>query len=139
MLPQLDITPNLVLVGALMPPLIAIITRQSWTSGLKQLVSLVVCLLAATLSAFVAGQLNVSNIASSAAVIVLVTEALYQKFYKPLTITDRIEQGINADPRPAVAAVILAGALLVSNIAWDVPQPAIAAVLDGSGDNPQMP
>lgn len=100
-LPPFDVQPNLVLVGAILPPIIAVITRQSWRPDQKQIVAGVVCLLAALVSSFVSGQLgfgNVGNVLTSAVVIAVVTETLYRTFYHPTGITDRIEQGVNPDP-----------------------------------------
>ena len=99
-LPAIDPTLNLILVASIMPPIIAIITRTSWTAELKQLASLFVCLIAAAGSAYLAGQLNLANLSTSAVTIVLISEALYQKFYKPLGITDAIETHVNTDPPP---------------------------------------
>lgn len=80
------------LVAQFMPPLIAVIVRQSWSSQVKGLVAIVLCLLVAIPIVYLQGQWNSESYLTSAITVFTLTAVMYRQFWKPSGIAPRIER-----------------------------------------------
>lgn len=92
-----DITITSIVVGSLLPNLIAIIVQPRWRSETRGLVTFAVCVIAGLLIALVQGQIGSGqNVATSIVAVLLTSQILYGQLYHPSGITDRIEAATSA-------------------------------------------
>lgn len=81
----------LLLTGTVLPLLISLINQCHWSAGVKSIVALVVCCAAAAAVSIHAGVTSGQGIAGAAIIVVTVTKALYEAFWKPTGIAPTIE------------------------------------------------
>jgi len=81
-----------VIVGLLLPLIIAVINRTTWTAPLKALVALLVCVVAAAGDLYFKGQLSTGAWAANAVAIFFVVVTAYVGFWKPTGIAESIEK-----------------------------------------------
>lgn len=93
------------LVGSLMPLLVAVVVRQSWQPDLKRIVAFGLCVLAGIGTAYLTGQLsNITDVSASVLTILVTAQLTYSHFWHGLGITDAIEASVNADPPGTIPA-----------------------------------
>lgn len=80
-----------VVVGILLPLVIAVINRTAWTAPQKACAALLICVVAAGVEVWVKGQWNAQNLGTTAVAIFFVVVTTYKGFWKPTGITDSIE------------------------------------------------
>jgi hypothetical protein len=81
-----------VVVGVLMPLLIAAINRTAWSSGQKSVGALVICIAAAAGELTVKGQFDVKHLGANALAVFFMTVTTYYGFWKPTGIAPALEQ-----------------------------------------------
>ena len=90
-----------ILVGFLLPHLISVITQTHWNSGLKSLVAFSICILAAVLTVWAKGTLNLHDLVGTATVVYLMARSSYAGLWKPLGVSDSIEASTTLGGKPA--------------------------------------
>ncbi|MDP9145673.1 MAG: hypothetical protein M3N43_13455 [Actinomycetota bacterium] len=99
--------PDLVLwsaaVGALLPPVVAIVNQPRWPSWLKGTVAVTASVAAGAVTATLSGQLTGKSWLSSALIVVTLAIGSYEKFWKPSTIAPRIENATSPPGRHRAA------------------------------------
>lgn len=78
-------------VGAVLPPLIAVITQMGWTARVKSVVALLVCALAGAGTAYYDGTLSVVDVGRSIMLVIISTQTFYRAFWKPTGIARMVE------------------------------------------------
>lgn len=79
------------LVGTFLPLLIAVIQRQNWRNSIRVAVGVAACALAAVVTSYTKGQLNLHDLATSAFIIFTLTKTTYLSVWKPSGIAPKIE------------------------------------------------
>jgi hypothetical protein len=80
-----------ILVGFLLPNVIALINQSHWAKPLKAIVSFVVCVLTAIIDVLIQGNWNGHDITRTLVLVAFVAYTSYQLFWKPSTIAPQIE------------------------------------------------
>lgn len=80
-----------ILVGFLLPHLISLVNQQRWSPGLKAVVAFLVCLVAAIVTCWAKGSLDLHHFAATASVVYLLARSSYAGLWKPLGVSDSIE------------------------------------------------
>lgn len=78
-------------VGTLLPMLVAVIQQPRWPDWFRAIVTVVVCLLVGAVTAYLEGGLNLQDWVSSALVILVAALATFRGFWKPTGVADSIE------------------------------------------------
>lgn len=78
-------------VGAVLPPLIAVITQMGWASRVKSIVALLVCALAGAGTAYYDGTLSVVDVGRSIMLVIISTQTFYRALWKPTGIARMVE------------------------------------------------
>lgn len=81
----------LLLTGTVLPLLISLINQCHWSASAKSIVALVICAAAAIAVSLHAGVTSGQGIAGGVIIVVTVTKALYEAFWKPTGIAPTIE------------------------------------------------
>jgi cadmium resistance protein CadD (predicted permease) len=90
----LDITLTGVLVGSVLPNVIAIFVQPRWRSELRGLVTFVICFVAAGVVAFLQGSLDdATDWGAAISSVLLSSQIMYQTLWKPSGIAPAIERG----------------------------------------------
>lgn len=79
------------LVGTFLPLLIAFIQREHWRNSIRTAVGVLACAVAAVVTAYVDGKLNLNDLATSAFYIFTLTKVTYVAVWKPVGVTPKIE------------------------------------------------
>ncbi len=79
------------LVGALLPVLIAAVNRAAWPGWAKLACSATVCLIASAVTAFLNGSLNGDDVVGSLILIGFTTYSTYHWAWKPSGVAQRVE------------------------------------------------
>lgn len=79
------------IVGFAMPAAIAVLNRERWKPATKAIAAFVLCLVAALLTAWYQDALNAEDVRATALIVVGSAIGSYQLWWKPSTLTDRIE------------------------------------------------
>lgn len=80
------------LLGSLMPAVIALIIRRDWSSEVKGIAALALCLVAALALAAAMGHLNMEDYARSALIVFTLAQVLYATYWRPSGIAPEIER-----------------------------------------------
>lgn len=80
-----------VIVGILLPLVIAAINRTAWTSPLKAVSALLVCVVAAAGELFFKGQFSMGNLAQNGVAVFFMVVTTYKGFWQPTGIASAIE------------------------------------------------
>lgn len=93
---QLEPDPSIamwgLIVGFLMPPIIAVLNRQNWPSATKAVCAFITCLVAAAGTAYLAGDLkNESDYVTAALTVFGAAMLTYHQWWKPSGIAPKIE------------------------------------------------
>ena len=98
-----DITLTGIVVGSLLPNVIAIVIQPSWRSEVRGLAAFGVCVVAGALIALLQGELGDGRQVAASVVAVLVTsQVLYQALWRPSGIAPSVERATSAG-RPTAA------------------------------------
>jgi hypothetical protein len=88
-----DVTLTSIIVGSVLPNLIAVFVQPGWKSEVRGLVTFAICAAAGTVIAWLQGDLSSATDIGAAIVSVLVTsQVLYATLWKPSGIAPAIEQ-----------------------------------------------
>lgn len=79
------------LVGALLPPVVALVNRSTWPKAWRLAMAVVCCLVAAGITCWVRGELNHDSYAHSVLLVLTATLATYHWAWRPSTIAPAIE------------------------------------------------
>jgi hypothetical protein len=85
-------------IGFLLPAIIAMINRESFSTKIKYCITLVVCFIAGGIEAYLSGLCTVwawSTLFRNFIKIAFVTFASYGAFWKPTGFAERIEKNVN--------------------------------------------
>lgn len=86
-----DLTMWSLIVGALLPPLVAIIQQPRWPDWFRAVVTALACLLAGGVTAYLAADLEGRTWVSSALVVLVAALSTFRGFWKQTGTTQRIE------------------------------------------------
>lgn len=82
-------------IGALLPLLIAVLNRQGWTTQIKSVFALVVCLAAAAITSFVSDGVDLNDPSFDwvawAGTIYASAMVSFSRFWKPTEVSEKIE------------------------------------------------
>lgn len=94
-----DITLTSIVVGSLLPNVIAIVVQPTWRKEARGLVAFGVCVVTGLLIALLQGDIGRSEDVAASVVAVLVTsQVLYQALWRPSGIAPAIEQVSSSAP-----------------------------------------
>src|SRR4051812_37277217 len=88
------------LVGFLLPLLVAFVQRQHWSNNVRTIVGVAACAIAAILTTWIEGNLNLHNFGQSVIVIFMMTKTSYLAVWKPTGTTQTIEQSSPGNSNP---------------------------------------
>jgi hypothetical protein len=86
-----------ILVGFLLPNVIALINQTHWSKPLRAIVSFVVCVLTAIIDVIIQGNWNGHDMTRTLVLIAFVAYTSYQLFWKPSNITPAIESATSTN------------------------------------------
>lgn len=86
-----DLTMWSLIVGALLPPLVAIIQQPRWPDWFRAVITALACLVAGGVTAYLAADLEGRSWVSSALVILVAALSAFRGFWKQTGTTQRIE------------------------------------------------
>ena len=99
-----DITLASIVVGSLLPNIIAIVVQPSWRKETRGLVAFGICVAAGLLIALLQGDIGRGeDIAASVVAVLITSQVLYQALWRPSGIAPSLEQATSA--RPAATTV----------------------------------
>lgn len=79
------------LVGVVLPLIIAVIQKQHWRNAIRVAVAVFVCFVAAVITSYTKGTLNLHDLATSLFIIFTLTKTTYLGVWKPSGIAPAIE------------------------------------------------
>jgi hypothetical protein len=91
-------------VGIVMPLVVSVVNQTHWKSQIKGLVAILVSLVAAFLTSWIAGDLNGKSFATSFLIVLGATLTTYRVFWKPTGIADSVERATTVHKAPAATA-----------------------------------
>lgn len=95
-----DITLTGVVVGSLLPNLIAVIVQPGWRREVRGLATFGVCVVAGLLIALLEGRLGDGrDVAASVVAVLIASQVLYQTLWRPSGIAPAIERATSAELR----------------------------------------
>lgn len=80
------------LVGFLLPLLIAVIQREHWSQQVRTIVGVAACAVAAAVTSYFEGKLNLQDWSTSVLVIFTLTKTSYLAVWKPTGVTQKVEK-----------------------------------------------
>lgn len=81
-----------VLVGALLPPLVAVVQQPKWSAPVRAIVTFLLCAAAGAGTAFFNGELTGKPVASAILLVFVSALATFKGFWKQTGLTDAIER-----------------------------------------------
>lgn len=88
-----DITLTSIVIGSLLPNVIAIIVQPSWRKEIRGLAAFGICVIAGGLIALVQGDIGRgSDVATSVVAVLITSQVLYQALWRPSGIVPTIER-----------------------------------------------
>lgn len=87
-------------VGFFLPHLVAIINQSHWNPGLKSILATFACLVAALIVCWSKGQLNFSDLSTSALIVYAFATTAYKGLWKPTGIIDAVESSTTLHASP---------------------------------------
>lgn len=88
------------LVGVFLPLIIAVVQKQHWRNSIRVAVGVAACALAAVVTSYTKGQLNLHDLATSAFIIFTLTKTTYLAVWKPSGVTPIIESATGGSTNP---------------------------------------
>lgn len=91
-----DIGDNLTLftalIASIVPAVLAVINRRSWSSEQKGIAAIIVSILAGSGTAWVSGNWDGADITRSVLIVFFLSQIAYQTFWKPTSLGSSIEE-----------------------------------------------
>lgn len=84
-----------ILIGALLPHVVAVLNQSHWPAGTKSLIAFASCLVAAVISTAVDGNLDWENWTIAAGTIYALARTTYAGLWKPTGTVDAVETNTN--------------------------------------------
>lgn len=81
-----NVTRWALIIGFLMPLLVAVIEQPKWPDWVRAVVAAILCICAAVVQVYVMGQFNPADLATSILIILVEAIAVYQAFWKKVGI-----------------------------------------------------
>lgn len=88
------------MVGAALPHAIALINQVQWRAQIKAGIAFVVCLVAAAITTYATGHLNLTDWGLAASTVFTAAQVSYKGLWKPLGSTTAIENATSLEPVP---------------------------------------
>lgn len=79
------------IVGTVLPPLVAIIQQPQWQQWTRTVVMIVVSLIAGAGTAYFAGQLDTQDWVTASLIVIVTAISTYKGIWQPTTIAPKIE------------------------------------------------
>ena len=79
------------LVGFLLPPVLAVVLQQGWSSQVKSGVAFLACVVAGFGLAYWQGNLDWADVATAALIVLTVAQSTYHGFWRPSGISGAVE------------------------------------------------
>ncbi len=89
------------LVSFVMPFLVSVLVQSHWNETTKRLVAFVACVAATVIQLSIQGRLDVEHLFPTALATFTGSQVLYLHFFKPLGLTQPVEEFTNAAPDSA--------------------------------------
>lgn len=86
------------LVGTLLPPVIAVVQQPQWSSRVRSLVSVATCLVAGGGTAWLGGALSGTSLVTTVLTVLVTALATYTGFWKPSGIAAAVEGVTSSKP-----------------------------------------
>jgi general stress protein CsbA len=81
-----------VLVGALLPFLISVLTQVKWSANVKAVIAFAIAIVASALTTWVSGNFDLHNWATSLIAVYLAAQVLYRNLWKPTGATGLVSK-----------------------------------------------
>jgi hypothetical protein len=88
------------LIGFLLPHIISLVNQQHWSPGLKSIVAFGVCVVAAIVTVWAKGTLDLHHLSATLGIIYLMARSSYAGLWKPLGVSDAIEASTTLHSSP---------------------------------------
>lgn len=88
------------LVGAVMPLVVAVAQQPKWTEKTRAIVALVACLAAGGVTAWLSGDLNAKGVTSAVLTVLVAALATYKGFWKPTGFAPAVEVRTSPGTQP---------------------------------------
>lgn len=86
------------IVGFLLPPLLAIVMQTRWSAQVQSVVAFIACVVAGAGTAYFQGDFTGKRFVEAGLVVLVTTIATYKGFWKPTGVAPTIETGTNLQP-----------------------------------------
>ncbi len=97
-----DITLTSIVVGSLLPNVIAIVVQPSWRKEIRGLAAFGICVIAGCLIALLQGDIGRgSDVATSVVAVLITSQVLYQALWRPSGIVPTIERATTVRLAPS--------------------------------------
>lgn len=90
-----DLLPE-IWTGVFLPLAIAVINQSSWAKPLRAIVALLICVLAATIIAWLDHKLDLTNWSVSVLAVTVAALGFYKMLWQPSSIAPRVESATSA-------------------------------------------
>lgn len=87
-------------LGFLMPLIVAMVNQSHWPTRFKAIVGLAVCVAAAAVQMGLKGQLDASNLLSASLALAALSITFFKGFWRPTGIAGALESATNLTPTP---------------------------------------
>lgn len=92
-----DVGPVGIIIGALMPPLIAVVQRSNWPKGARVAVAVVTSILVGLATTYAAGQLadvemTVSSVLMVVSLVIAASQTAFNSLWKPAGVVQLVER-----------------------------------------------
>ncbi len=77
-------------VGFILPPVLALVMRKGWSDALKASVAFAACLVVAAGNAYLNNQLDLSDWVKSALITLVLAVSTYKGFWKQIGVTQKL-------------------------------------------------
>ena len=83
-------------LGVLLPPVIAVVQRPGWSNGARSVVTVLICTVVGTMTAWLSGDLSlpghsVQEILGAIAVVIVAAQTTHRNFWKTTGISGAVE------------------------------------------------
>lgn len=91
------------IVGFGMPPVVALVNQRRWPGWLRATVTIVLCVVAGAITAYLQGAFTDRRWTTAALIIGIAAISSYRTFWRPSGIAPAIETKTSGDPAPRTA------------------------------------
>ena len=82
------------IVGAILPPFIAIVQQSGWQLWVRAVVTLVICIVVGAITTYLSGMFDPQDLITSILTILIAAIATYKGFWQPTGIAPGIEKAL---------------------------------------------